>query len=45
MQIVVTMINMTPIYQTAKHNGIILDITDVGDVRLYDKIDLGETTE
>ena len=44
-QIVVTMINMTPIYQTAKHNGIILDITDVGDVRLYDKIDLGETTE
>ena len=37
-QIVVTMINMTPIYQTAKHNGIILDITDVADVKLYDNV-------
>lgn len=35
-QVVVTMINMTPIYQTAKHNGIILDISDVDNVRLYD---------
>lgn len=35
-QVVVTIINMTPIYQTAEHNGIILDITDVNDVRLYD---------
>ena len=37
-QIVVTMINMTPIYQTAQHNGIILDITDVADVKLYDNV-------
>lgn len=37
-QVTVTMINMTPIYQTAKHNGIILDITDVSDVKLYDDV-------
>lgn len=35
-QVVVTMINMTPIYQTAEHNGIILDISDADNVRLYD---------
>lgn len=41
-QVVVTMINMTPIYQTAGHNGIILDITNVNDVKLYDDIRIEE---
>lgn len=37
-QVIVTMINMTPIYQTVKHDGIILDITDTDNVKLYDSI-------
>lgn len=41
-QVIVTMINMTPIYQTADHNGIILDITDVNAVKLYDNVKLTE---
>lgn len=34
----VTIINGAPIYSTADHNGIILDVTDVKDVVLYDDI-------
>lgn len=40
-QIAVTMINMTPIYSTGDHNGIILDITDVKNVGLYDNVEIG----
>lgn len=37
-QVIVSMINQAPIYSTGKHNGIILDITDVNDVKLYDNV-------
>lgn len=34
----VTIINGAPIYSTGDHNGIILDVTDVADVKLYEDI-------
>lgn len=37
-KVVVTMINKAPIYSSVKHNGIILDVTDVKNVKLYDDV-------
>ncbi len=40
-QVAVTMINKAPIYSCVKHNGIILDISDVENVKLYDNVEIG----
>lgn len=39
-QVAVTMINHAPIYSTVKHNGIIIDVTDVKDVKLIDNVEI-----
>lgn len=39
-QVAVTMINKAPIYSSVKHNGIILDITDVKNVKLFDNVEI-----
>lgn len=36
----VSLTHKAPIYSTVKHNGIILDLSDVSNVKLIDNVDI-----